>query len=424
VALNAPPGWRFTGTGPSGGQGTSRLVENIATGERGFTKFLTNNRNRKARHRFHREVAAYETLLDAPNLPRLLAHNGDKFDTGNEQLWLILEPIDGCTLRDYITANGPVDLPTALSLIRPLLDTLAACHAEGTLHRDIKPGNVMLRDSDPAAPVLVDFGLSFNTDTDPDDLTRVNEDIGNRFLHLPEQSFGRHNPLGDIAQAVGLLIYALTGVEPRVFVDDQGRMPHQRPDTANRLASLADGMRLRALLAIFDKAFATRAISRFQTATELCAAIDALAKSQAGPEPRTLEDLMAQLDQSANTATHLELAHRRQLLNTLAAAPQRALADVISRYGLRSSQTGHSVDPMADPPTAQNSLALSMPGTSPTDPTDWVTYVYTLQGDDIVLHLDGLAGPMLWRGPDVDTDEHNNAVRAAALERLLPETRA
>jgi hypothetical protein len=61
-----------------------------------------------------------------------------------------------------------------------------------------------------------------------------------------------------------------------------------------------------------------------------------------------------------------------------------------------------------------------MPGTSPTDPTDWVTYVYTLEGDDIVLHLYGLAGPVLWRGRDVDTEEHNDAVRTAALERLLP----
>ena len=83
----------------------------------------------------------------------------------------------------------------------------------------------------------------------------------------------------------------------------------------------------------------------------------------------------------------------------------------------RRAHAGH---PTADPPTAQNSLALSMPGTPPTNPTDWVTYVYTLQGDDIVLHLDGLAGPVLWRGRDVDTEDHNNAVRTAALERLLP----
>jgi hypothetical protein len=122
-----------------------------------------------------------------------------------------------------------------------------------------------------------------------------------------------------------------------VFVDDDGNKPHQRALTADRLASLADGMRLRTLLATFDKAFATRGISRFQTVTELRAAVDALAQAHREPQQRTLADLTAQLDQSASTASNVELAHRRQLLSILASAPQRALADIISRYGLQAS---------------------------------------------------------------------------------------
>jgi hypothetical protein len=53
----------------------------------------------------------------------------------------------------------------------------------------VKPANVVLRNDDLTAPVLVDFGLSFN-DSDEDDLTRVNEEVGNRFLRLPEHAFG------------------------------------------------------------------------------------------------------------------------------------------------------------------------------------------------------------------------------------------
>lgn len=82
--MHVPDGWRFVDTsfGPSGGQGTFRVVENIATSECGFATFLTENNDLKAWHRLDSKVAAYETLVDAPNLLRLLAHTGGKFDTG------------------------------------------------------------------------------------------------------------------------------------------------------------------------------------------------------------------------------------------------------------------------------------------------------------------------------------------------------
>jgi serine/threonine protein kinase len=65
-------------------------------------------------------------------------------------------------------------------------------------HRDIKPANVALRNDDITKPVLVDFGLSFN-DSDADDLTRVGEEVGNRFLRLPEHAFGERGAASDVA---------------------------------------------------------------------------------------------------------------------------------------------------------------------------------------------------------------------------------
>lgn len=67
--------------------------------------------------------------------------------------------------------------------------------------------------------VWVDFGISFNH-TEDDDLTRVNEEVGNRFLRLPEHAPRGSSPVSDVTQLAGLVLWVLTGVEPRALQDE------------------------------------------------------------------------------------------------------------------------------------------------------------------------------------------------------------
>ena len=79
----------------------------------------------------------------------------------------------------------------------------------------------------------MDFGLSFN-DAEEDDLTRVGEEVGNRFLRLPEHATGGRGAASDVTQLAGILIYSVSGCEPRVLLDKEYKMPHQRlPARAN-----------------------------------------------------------------------------------------------------------------------------------------------------------------------------------------------
>lgn len=64
-----------------------------------------------------------------------------------------------------------------------MADAVEHSHAAGGIHRDIKPDNVMLRDSKPD-PVLIDFGLTFNRFDVEDSLTGDHQELGNRFLRL------------------------------------------------------------------------------------------------------------------------------------------------------------------------------------------------------------------------------------------------
>src|SRR5205823_165431 len=87
----------------------------------------------------------------------------------DEELYLVTEYVKGPTLSEVVqSATQSKDV--AATIVINLLETLAHCHNEGPVHRDIKPDNVVLRDGDPSRPVLLDFGLTFNAELESDGL--------------------------------------------------------------------------------------------------------------------------------------------------------------------------------------------------------------------------------------------------------------
>ena len=170
--------------------------------------------NGPQRRRMATEV---QTLLRLrhPNLVELL-------DAGEEQgvPFLVTAWVEGETLDERLTRGGPLDPRVAVGLIQRLAQALDHCHAQGVLHRDLKPGNVLLRASD-GQPLLTDFGLSKDLEAALDGSLAAS--VAGRWLGTPgywppEQARGQREAIGPRSDVYGLgaLLYAaLTGYPPQ-----------------------------------------------------------------------------------------------------------------------------------------------------------------------------------------------------------------
>ena len=133
--------------------------------------------------------------------------------------YLVLEWVEGESLQARLDRQGPLHPADAVELVRRLALALEHCHRHGLLHRDLKPGNVLLRASD-GAPLLVDFGLARALDPQEGRSlhTRTGQGVGTPGWWPPEQVHGRRHELGtwsDVYGLGGLLYAALCGRRPQ-----------------------------------------------------------------------------------------------------------------------------------------------------------------------------------------------------------------
>jgi eukaryotic-like serine/threonine-protein kinase len=297
--------WKALKELTSGGQASAKLAECLEGGQQSFLKVLNRQRNTERRARFFREAATYASF-DRSDVPRLIESNAQHFGEEKFSLYIALEHIDGCTLSERVTGEGTLSLSRAIAFTLKHIETISFLHAEGIVHRDIKPDNVMLRNRDCADPVLVDFGIAFRAIENEDFKTELHQEIGNRFLRLPEfmaGSYNKRDPRSDLSFGAGLFFYAMTAEFPSLLTDAQGRMPHQRPSAAESLRSVA-GRKFLALMGFFDRAFSQRISGRFSDAREMLMALRELdAQSQDGQmstEDDDLAAIVAALESDAN----------------------------------------------------------------------------------------------------------------------------
>lgn len=249
--------WPLVGRLGAGGQGTTWAVRR--TGGSGGDTFVLktlgerHQGDEQRRRRMHAESDALRKLTHHA-IPRWVASNTELWGDRAIPLFMVMERVEGETLHSAVS-RGPIAEEGAIRLTVAVLAALEHAHERQVGHRDIKPKNIVLRCGQAEAPVVVDFGLSFNTEAEDNDLTRTGEEVGNRFLMLPELwlAGSRRDFRSDVAQACGLLTYALTGVEPKVLRDHQGNPPHRRSSVADDLAQLS---RRSALFELLDAGFA------------------------------------------------------------------------------------------------------------------------------------------------------------------------
>jgi len=136
------------------------------------------------------------------------------FDQGSDagHVFLVMELVEGRTVRDLLRENGPLPPALALSVIEPVLSALASAHRAGLVHRDIKPENILI--SNDGVVKVADFGLARAVEFD-DVAARTGVMMGTVAYCPPEQiSRGPCDQRSDVYSAGVVLFELLTGHAP------------------------------------------------------------------------------------------------------------------------------------------------------------------------------------------------------------------
>ncbi|WP_166831906.1 serine/threonine-protein kinase [Thalassoroseus pseudoceratinae] len=173
-------------------------------------KFPVDDRAR--RRRFSQEARA-AAKLHHPNIVSVF----DSGRTDDDQYYIANELIDGGTLADVISRKS-IKLRTKINWVRELAIALAYAHEEGVVHRDLKPENILL-DRRTRRPMIADFGLAKQTNTNSSLQTQDGSLLGTPAYMSPEQARGNVQAIGPRSDQYSLavvLFEILTGECPYV----------------------------------------------------------------------------------------------------------------------------------------------------------------------------------------------------------------
>ena len=211
--------------------------------------------------RFRREARA-QARLSHPAIAQIYDYGEDE-----QVAWIVMERIDGGSLRERLERGGALPPDRAVALIGLVLDALAVAHAEGLIHRDIKPANIMLTAS--GQPKLVDFGVAWTTGSD---LTQTGMLVGTPAYMPPEVYLGEPADARADLWAVGIVLYQLlTGTRP--FSGGPGTMMRQVLEVEPPPPSSLCREPVAPLDGIVRRALAKRPAERWQDAASFAAAL-------------------------------------------------------------------------------------------------------------------------------------------------------
>ncbi|MHC4599670.1 MAG: serine/threonine protein kinase [Planctomycetota bacterium] len=259
--------YRITGLLGRGGMGAVYLAEEPGRRRPAALKLLDPRfaEGEEAASRFTRE-ATILAELDHPNIVRLLAPPA----RSGSHLFFVMEYVEGRTVHELLAEAGWFGTGTAVQIGLDLLAGLSASHGAGVVHRDLKPGNVIVKKSGKSK--ITDFGLGLFFGATR--FTASGEVFGTPAYMSPEQAEGGAVDHRTDLHAVGVMLYEmLTGSVPysaehplvlmRKIVEERPRpVDHIRGDVP------------RDLVEIVGKAMSKDPADRFQAAHEMRAALE------------------------------------------------------------------------------------------------------------------------------------------------------
>jgi hypothetical protein len=226
----------------TGGSGSVWLVRDEHSARDVALKVVP--REGKAGSRAEREVEAAARLRH-PRCLRALALERD-----DQHVYVAYEYVAGRTLREALR-HGELDDAAAVEAAAQVLEALAHAHGKGVVHRDVKPANVMLEDSEDVSVRVLDFGLAQLSEADT--LTAVGDVPGTLAYISPERLAGREATGAADVWSVGVLLWEiLAGKHPfssfspletaRRVKEGAPRLATLRPDLPRRLTATVDAM--------------------------------------------------------------------------------------------------------------------------------------------------------------------------------------
>lgn len=142
--------------------------------------------------------------------------------------WMATEYVAGPPLQEVVASQGPLKVETAIKLAAGVAEALAAIHGAGVVHRDLKPGNVLV---DRDGPKVIDFGIARTRDATA--LTRTQLVVGTPGYVAPERLTAHQaGPASDVFSLGALLAYAVSGRSPfgTGTTEISYRIVHAEPD--------------------------------------------------------------------------------------------------------------------------------------------------------------------------------------------------
>ena len=219
--------------------------------------------------RFRREAHAI-AQMNNPNIVNI-------YDSGEESViaengleerlpYLVMEYIKGKTLRDILKMNGALSQRDAEQVMLGVLNALEYSHRMGIIHRDIKPGNIMI--SEQGMVKVMDFGIARALDDSATTMTQSQGVVGTAQYLSPEQARGEQVDMRSDLYSAGCVLYEMLTGRPPFIGDSAVAIAYQHvSEVATPLSTLVPGMP-----AMWDKicakAMAKDRQNRYATASE------------------------------------------------------------------------------------------------------------------------------------------------------------
>ncbi|MBV6522033.1 MAG: Serine/threonine-protein kinase PknD [Gemmatimonadaceae bacterium] len=270
-----------------GGMGEVYLAEHVRIRRKVAVKVMRRwmSADATALGRFHRE-AENASQISHTNVATIY----DFGETGDGMVYFAMEYVDGDPLSALLNREPRLSVVRACYIVRQIADALAAAHALGILHRDLKPDNVLLGKSRNGADhvKIVDFGISRVMNRGTQQFTSTGMVIGTPDYMSPEQLSGDAIDARADNYALALIAFRmLTGVSAYAATNAQESLLARLTRPAQRLRDAASTVDWpESMQAVFDRALSAKPDERFADALEFASALDEAASAL----PMTDED--------------------------------------------------------------------------------------------------------------------------------------
>jgi serine/threonine-protein kinase len=237
------------------------------------------------RQRFRAE-AQHTAALTHPGIAAIYDYDdGSTTDGPGQSPFLVMENVPGEPLSALLTRAGVLPPDPTLDVIGQAALALQAAHDAGVIHRDVKPGNILITPD--GRVLLTDFGIAKGLGANGDDLTSANVMMGTAKYLSPEQVRGKKLDGRADLYSLGLVLYeCLAGRVPFLGETDTdtalARLNRDPTDLARLRPTLPYG-----LAELIHRLLARRPMDRFATGAELRAALLQISKRPVDPTDAT-----------------------------------------------------------------------------------------------------------------------------------------